>query len=507
MTLPGRAVPKEFLERIPLRFAREHAVLALGEQEGSYVVLLGKPDRLWAADRVAYKLDREVKVVQAPEAEVLGLIHAAYHAEAQEVAEVAADLVPDEATGEVVLAEDVLDLDDKAPAVKLVHAMLLQAIKQRASDVHLEPGEGGLRVRFRIDGVLYDRATLRRDVQEGVTSRVKVMGRMDIAERRLPQDGGVTVRVGERRIDLRIASLPSQYGERVVMRLLDKSSGLFSLDGLGFAADDLGRVRRIVELLHGIVLVTGPTGSGKTTSLYAMLSALNSSELNILTLEDPIEYQLPGITQTQVSVKKGLTFAKGLRSIVRQDPDIIMVGEIRDLETATIAIQSSLTGHLVFSTLHTNDAPSSVTRLLDLGVEPYLVASSLNAILAQRLARTVCPACREMRPLDERSARLRGWSEEDLAYLRALGCSQTAAGKGCAECFGSGFRGRTAFFELLVMTDELRDLVVRRASAGDLKKAALAKGFLTLRKDGLRRVAAGLTTLDEVWSVTQMDLE
>jgi general secretion pathway protein E len=317
----------------------------------------------------------------------------------------------------------------------------------------------------------------------------------------------VTVRVGDRRIDLRIATLPSQHGERLVMRLLDKTTGLLSLEGVGFADADLRSVKRILELLHGIVLVTGPTGSGKSTSLYAMLASLNSAELNILTLEDPIEYQLPGITQTQVNARKGLTFAKGLRSIVRQDPDIIMVGEIRDLETATIAIQSSLTGHLVFSTLHTNDAPSSITRLLDLGVEPYLVASSLNAVLAQRLARTVCTGCKEMVPLDEAAARTKGWSAEDLTFLRGLGCSSVPKGRGCDACFGSGFFGRTAFFELLVMTDELRDQVVKRSSAGDLKRTALAKGFLTLRKDGLRRVAAGLTTLDEVWSVTQMDLE
>jgi len=497
------AVPKEFLERIPLRFARENAVLAIGPA----TLALGKPDRLWAADRVAYKLDRECEIVEMEEARVLELINHAYHAQAKEVAQLAQELKPDEETGEVVLAEDVLDLDDKAPAVKLVHAALLQAIRQRASDIHVEPGEAGLRVRFRVDGVLYDRAVLRRDVQDGVISRIKVMAKMDIAERRLPQDGGVTVRVGDRRIDLRIATLPSQHGERVVMRLLDKTTGLLSLGHLGFAAADLQRVNRILELLHGIILVTGPTGSGKTTSLYAMLSSMNSNELNILTLEDPIEYQLPGVTQTQVNAKKGLTFAKGLRSIVRQDPDIIMVGEIRDLETATIAIQSSLTGHLVFSTLHTNDAPSSITRLLDLGVEPYLVASSLNAVLAQRLARTVCPQCKELVPLDERAARIKGWSEEDLAFLKQLGCDRTAQGKGCDACFGSGFFGRTAIFELLVLTDEIRDMVVRRTSAGDLKRAAISKGFLTLRKDGLRRVAAGLTTLEEVWSVTQMDLE
>jgi general secretion pathway protein E len=503
MNLADAAVPKEFLERIPLRFARENGVVAIAPD----TLALGKPDRLWAADRVAYKLDREVRIVEAPEDEVLALINRAYHAEAREVADVARDLLPDSETGEVVLAEDVLDLDEKAPAVKLVHAMLLQAIRQRASDIHLEPGETGLRVRFRVDGTLYDRAHLRRDVQDGVTSRIKVMGKMDIAERRLPQDGGIPVRVGDRRIDLRIATLPSQHGERVVLRLLDKSTGLLSLETLGFAPPDLDRVRRILDLLHGIILVTGPTGSGKTTTLYAMLSALNSDELNILTLEDPIEYQLPGITQTQVSAKKGLTFGKGLRSIVRQDPDILMVGEIRDLETATTAIQSSLTGHLVFSTLHTNDAPSSVTRLLDLGVEPYLVASSLNAVLAQRLTRTVCEPCKEFVPLDEPAARRRGWLDDDLAYLKLLGCARTAHGKGCDACFGSGFRGRTAIFELMVVTDELRDLVIRRASAGAIKKAALANGLLTLRKDGLRRVAAGLTTLDEIRSVTQMDLE
>jgi len=502
LDLSKATVPREFLERIPLRFARENAVVAVGPS----TLALGKSDRSWAADRIMWKLDREMEVVEAREADVLKLVNHAYHADAKEIAQVAEELRPEEGAPEVVLTEDVLELDEKAPAVKLVHAMLLNAIRQRASDIHIEPGERNVRVRFRIDGVLYDRVTLPKEVQEGVASRVKVMGRMDIAEKRLPQDGGVTVRIGERKVDLRIASLPSQHGERVVLRLLDKTTGLLSLEGLGFASDDLARVKRLLELLHGIVLVTGPTGSGKTTTLYAMLTALNSSELNIITLEDPIEYQLEGLTQTQVSVKKGLSFAQGLRSIVRQDPDILMVGEIRDLETATIGIQSSLTGHLVFSTLHTNDAPSSVTRLLDLGVEPYLVASSVNAILAQRLARTVCSKCKELAPLDHHAARLKGWSEEELAYLRSLGDGRVARGRGCPDCLGTGFSGRTAIFELLVMTDELRDLVVRRTSASDLKRLALSKGFLTLRKDGLRRVAAGVTTLDEVWSVTQMDL-
>jgi general secretion pathway protein E len=503
VSLSDARVPDEFLERIPLRFAREHAVVAVGPS----TLALGKPDRAWAADRVAYRLDRACEVLEAPEEEVQALIARAYHDHAKGVADVARELVPEGDGAELVLGEDVLEIDDKAPAVRLVHATLLQAIRQRASDVHLEPGEKGLRVRFRIDGVLYDRALLRREAQDGVVSRIKVMGRMDIAEKRLPQDGGVTIRVGERRVDLRIATLPSQHGERVVLRLLDKTTGLLSLDTLGFAARDLERIRRILEMLHGIVLVTGPTGSGKTTTLYAMLTALNSAELNILTLEDPIEYQVPGVTQTQVSSKKGMTFAKGLRSIVRQDPDILMVGEIRDLETASIAIQSSLTGHLVFSTLHTNDAPSSITRLLDLGVEPYLVASSVNAILAQRLARTVCAACRELVPLDPKALRVRGWSEEDLAWLASLGCTAQPRGRGCDACFNTGFSGRTAIFEFLVVTEDLRERVVRRESAADLKRAALEKGFVTLRKDGLRKVSMGLTTLEEVWSVTQMDLE
>jgi general secretion pathway protein E len=506
LDLASAVVPKAFLDRIPLRFAREHAVVAIAEN-GRTIVALGKPDRTWAADRVAYKLDTEVEIVSAPQADILELVHRAYHEHARGVTEVAEELKPEGDAAEVVLAEDVLDIDDKAPAVKLVHSMLLQAIRQRASDIHLEAGESNLRVRFRIDGVLYERVTLRREVQDAVVSRIKVMGRMDIAERRTPQDGGVTVRVGERRIDLRIATLPSQHGERVVMRLLDKSTGLLSLEGLGFDPADLASVRRILEQLHGIVFVTGPTGSGKTTTLYAMLTTLNSSQLNILTLEDPIEYHLPGVTQTQVSGHKGMTFAKGLRALVRQDPDIIMVGEVRDIETATIAIQSALTGHLVFSTLHTNDAPSSITRLLDLGVEPYLAASSVIALLAQRLVRTVCGSCKRSVPLDEEAMRKRGWTEDDVAFLRDRGVKETFASTGCEACFNTGFHGRTAIFELLTVTEAIRDLIVKHAPAGEIKRAAVAAGMVTLRRDGLRRVANGTTPLDEVWSVTQMDIE
>jgi general secretion pathway protein E len=415
-------VPSEFLQKIPLRFARENAILAIGKREGAgepvYILATAFADRHWAHERVSYKLDAPVEVVAWDETDVQKLIAHVYHAETREVSDIADELAAQSPVdGVIQLTEDVLELDDKAPAVKLVHAMLLQAVKQRASDIHVEPAESSVRVRFRIDGVLYERATLRPEVRDGVASRIKVMGRMDIAERRLPQDGGVTIRIGERRIDLRISTLPSQYGERVVMRLLDKQTGLLSVKNLGLAPADLARAEKLRALSHGIVLVTGPTGSGKTTTLYAMLSEMNSADLNILTLEDPVEYQLPGVTQTQVSEKKGLSFARGLRALVRQDPDIIMVGEIRDLETASVAIQSALTGHLVLSTLHTNDAPSSVTRLLDLGVEPFLVSSSVNASIAQRLVRRVCPHCTRKAALDAAAARAEGWNEEELAYL------------------------------------------------------------------------------------------
>jgi len=510
--LSAVTVPPEFLERIPLRFARENAIVALGRQQTEagpvYQVASAFPDRYWAIDRIAYKLLAKIEVQAADEKEILALISRAYHAEAKEVTEVADELaaqVP--ATGEIQLTEDVLELDDKAPAVKLVHAMLLQAVRQRASDIHIEPAENGLRVRFRIDGVLYERARLRAEVREGIASRIKVMGRMDIAERRLPQDGGVTIRIGQRRIDLRISTLPSQYGERVVMRLLDKQAGLLSLEGLGMADDNLARMKKLLGLSHGIVLLTGPTGCGKTTTLYAMLSAMNSADLNILTLEDPVEYQLPGITQTQVSDKKGLTFARGLRALVRQDPDIIMVGEIRDLETATVSIQSALTGHLVLSTLHTNDAPSSVTRLLDLGVEPFLVASSVNASIAQRLVRRICSKCGEMADIDWQGLKADGWNAEEIEFLRRNNASKVPVARGCAECFDTGFTGRTGIYEFLYMNDAIRDLVNSRASAGELKRTAIERGMVTLRRDGLLKVLDGTTTLNEVRNVTQMDIE
>lgn len=508
---PGN-IPSEFLERVPLRFARDNALIAIEktsfESEFTFTLACGFPDRYWAIDRVAYLLDAQVSIVPAGDKEVRALISRAYHSEAKEVSEVAVELAAQNpVAGEIALTEDVLEVDDKAPAVKLVHAMLLQAVRQRASDIHIDPIENGVRVRFRIDGVLYERAQLRTDVRDAIASRIKVMGKMDIAERRLPQDGGVTIRIGQRRIDLRISTLPSQHGERVVMRLLDKNTGLLSLEGLGLSADTHGKAKRMLNLSHGIILVTGPTGCGKTTTLYAMLSAMNSTDLNILTLEDPVEYQLPGITQTQVSEKKGLSFARGLRALVRQDPDIIMVGEIRDLETATVSIQSALTGHLVLSTLHTNDAASSITRLLDLGVEPFLAASSVNATIAQRLVRRVCKYCAELIEPDMNAISGDGWTNDELSALFKNGVLQVPTKRGCPECFETGFSGRTGIHEFLLMSDSIRELVGRRAAAGELKKAAVERGMVTLRRDGLRKISEGITTLDEVRDATQIDLE
>src|SRR5437762_2643683 len=347
--------------------------------------------------------------------------------------------------------------------------MLFEAVKSNASDVHVQPYEDRLMVRTRIDGVLYDNFELRKSVQEEVISRVKVMGRMNIAEKRLAQDGRATVQIGDRVVDLRIASLPTSFGERVVIRLLDKSARLYELPDLGMDSITLARFGKLITAEHGLILVSGPTGSGKSTTLYAALQQINSKEKNVITLEDPIEYQLDGISQTQVSDKKGMTFASGLRSVLRQDPDVIMVGEIRDRETATMAIQSSLTGHLVFSTLHTNDAASAVTRLLDLGIEPYLVASSVVGVMAQRLVRRVCGVCAAAYTPDAAELEWLGVSSEQTRGMRK--------GKGCATCRGTGFRGRLGTFELLMIDEGVRSLIQSRATAAQIKEAGVLAGM------------------------------
>ena len=395
-------------------------------------------------------------------------------------------------------AEDLLNIANKAPIVKLVNNILFQAVHRRASDIHIEPYENEARVRFRIDGVLRDVVTLPTQQIAALLSRLKIMANLNIAERRLPQDGQSRIKIGRDLVDIRVSVIPTLGGERVMLRLLDKSRGQLGLEQVGFSPEMLSYFRKLINLPHGIILLTGPTGSGKTTTLYAALNELNCEERNILTVEDPIEYQLPGIGQMQVKPKIGLTFASCFRHILRQDPDVIMIGEIRDLETAEIAIQASLTGHLVLSTLHTNDSASAITRLIDMGIEPYLISSSVIAVMAQRLIRIICPQCKS--PYGPQEQMISLWSEKEKASLVR---GQFYKGAGCESCIQTGYMGRTGILELLVIDDDIKELTTKRAGSHVIKQVAVEKGMSTLREDGLRKAMAGETTLEEVCRVTQ----
>ena len=389
---------------------------------------------------------------------------------------------------------DLLEAGDEAPVIRLVNALLFEAVKAGASDIHLEPFERTTAVRFRIDGILHDVLAPPARVHATLAARVKIMAGLDIAERRLPQDGRIRLRVAGRDIDVRVSLVPTGFGERVVLRLLDRAAALLDLPELGLAPAAAAVLDRLLAQSHGIILVTGPTGSGKTTTLYAALQRLRTGERNIMTIEDPVEYQLRGIGQIQVNPRIDLSFASGLRSVLRQNPDVILVGEIRDRETVEIALQAALTGHLVFSTLHTNDAPGALTRLLDMAVEPFLISSSLLAVLAQRLVRRVCPACGREGPPG---------AEERAALGAATPAMLRHAGPGCNDCRGTGYRGRTAIHELLVVNDQIRTLIMARADAAAVRRRATADGMATLRDDGLAKVCEGVTTLAEVLRATQ----
>lgn len=390
--------------------------------------------------------------------------------------------------------EDLMEQEDDAPIIRLINALLTEAVKTNASDIHIETFEKRLVVRFRVDGVLREVVQPKRALAPLLVSRIKVMAKLDIAEKRVPQDGRISLRVAGREIDVRVSTMPSSNGERVVLRLLDKQAGRLDLSHLGMAADDFERLKSIIYKPHGIILVTGPTGSGKTTTLYAALTELNEKSRNILTVEDPIEYQLEGIGQTQVNTKVDMTFAKGLRAILRQDPDVVMIGEIRDLETAEIAVQASLTGHLVLSTLHTNTAVGAVTRLHDMGIEPFLLSSSMLGVLAQRLVRVLCDECKEPYQPDDAECQLIGIDPTDKPTLYKA--------KGCDECNHQGFRGRTGIYELVIFDDDMRTLVHNQASEADLTKHARKSGA-SIRDDGRRKVLQGATTVEEVLRVTR----
>lgn len=488
-----------FVQHFPIGFARRHCVLAFLDAEDR--LSLGMPGlEAWPAlDIVSRVLGRHPAPFFSPRSEILRAINVAYEQRNSATETVLDSISADDAKAklhELEVREDLLNSDGRAPVIELVNLILLDAVKGGASDVHFQPYREKLIVRYRIDGVLFDAYSLPKSVQEEAISRVKVMGKMNIAEKRLPQDGRATVTVGDRLIDLRIASLPGSYGERVVLRLLDKSTRIFTLGEIGMQQVVYRRFRELIDLEHGLILLTGPTGSGKTTTLYAALQEINTSDRNVVTLEDPIEYDIEGISQTQINTKKGLTFASGLRNVLRQDPDIIMVGEIRDQETAVMAIQSALTGHLVFSTLHTNDAASAVTRLLDLGIEPYLVSSSLLAVLAQRLVRRVCNHCASDDSLSDEDLSQLGFSPDDLPQTT---CRK---GSGCEACRDTGYRGRSVICELLVVDEPVRSKIQDRSNATDIRDVARERGMTLLRDDGLSKILAGVTTPNEVARVT-----
>jgi len=481
---------------LPIAFAREHLVLILQADAGGLSLAIGQSESLFVLDLARRLFNQPIQLWFVEPEVLLQKINEAYESHGGTARELLDTI---DHGKELVLSnerQDLLDSSGRAPVIRLVNQILFEAIKSRASDIHIQPGEGNVVARFRIDGVLFDAIEIPKGLQDEVVSRIKVLGNMNIAEKRLPQDGRATVRLAERVIDLRIASLPTSHSERVVIRLLDKSARRYTLTDLGMPDETLARFRRMICLEHGLLLVTGPTGSGKSTTLYAALQQISTRERNVLTLEDPIEYELEGVSQTQINEKKGLTFARGLRNVLRQDPDIIMVGEIRDHETAVMAIQSSLTGHLVFSTLHTNDSASAVTRLLDLGIEPYLVSSSLLAVLAQRLVRQICSQCRTESTADEE---LKFW----LDHQPGVSIEQIYEGVGCEACRKTGYRGRLGIFEFLIVDEQTRGLIQSRASATQIRSAALKSGLQLLVEDGLRKISSGMTTLSEVVRVAQ----
>jgi general secretion pathway protein E len=500
--LPESEFDASLMTQIPLQFARQHKLVPIRKQDGIVLVAMSQALNLQPLDDVSALLKAPVEPILSPEREVVGALNRLYDIGSQTAAKVIQDLDA-QALGRLAHdlegPQDILDHDAEAPIIQLVNLILSQAVRDRASDIHIEPFERSLKVRYRIDGVLHEVLSPPKALQPRITSRLKVMADLNIAETRLPQDGRIAIRVRNREIDIRVSVVPTAFGERLVLRLLDKSGAMLSLEEIGFAPDLFPLYHRLIRRSHGIILVTGPTGSGKTTTLYATLLCLNAAELNIITVEDPIEYQLNGVGQIQVNPKIDLTFANGLRSILRQDPDIIMVGEIRDRETAEIAIQASLTGHLVFSTLHTNDAPSAVTRLIDMGVEPFLISSSVLAMMAQRLVRLICPNCREpFTPTAEALSEL-GLTPADLAQHSG----QFFHGRGCEVCRHTGYRGRTAIYELLVLDDPVRDFIMQRANANMIKTTAVQRGMHTLLQNGARKVLEGRTTAEEVLRVTQ----
>jgi general secretion pathway protein E len=494
-------IDDSLVKLIPIGFAKRHEIIPLKSKTEKALVATSNPLNLSALDDLRVILGRDIEVTIAPPAEILNCIHQIYERPSDSAEQVIETLNVDnldELASGLNEPVDLLEAADEAPIIRLVNSLLFEAVKRKASDIHLEPFERELAVRYRIDGILYNILTTPKRLQPSITSRIKIMAGLNIDEKRLPQDGRIGIKIAGRDVDIRVSCIPTAFGERLVLRLLDKTHLLLSLEELGLDADKLRQLGQLIHMSHGIVLVTGPTGSGKTTTLYAALNAINSPDKNIITIEDPIEYQIKGIGQMQVNPKIDLTFANGLRSILRQDPDVIMVGEIRDVETAEIAIHASLTGHLVFSTLHTNDSAGAITRLLDMGIEAFLVSSSVVAIIAQRLVRVVCSDCRVSYPPPK--------EELEKLGLKGVAVKVFYRGKGCANCMNTGYRGRTGIYEILMLDDEARNLILSKTDANTIKNHAVEKGMTTLKQDGAAKVVKGMTTTEEVLRVTQDDI-
>ncbi|MEW6214732.1 MAG: type II secretion system ATPase GspE [Nitrospirota bacterium] len=483
--------------KISYSFLTENLILPMQITDNTLKVAVGDPTKTDAIESLSASFGYEIVLCLAKKSEILGHLATLYDSRDAVMQRLIEDVAEEETQAPETI-EDVSHLRDLAQEkgiIQLVNILIENAVKERASDVHIEPGETSFRVRYRVDGVLYEKETFPVRMQSAVSSRIKLLSQMNIAERRLPQDGRIKGAFAGKSIDIRVSTIPTIYGESIVMRLLDKETSFITLEELGLDRRLLKEYEDFIKRPYGMILITGPTGSGKTTTLYASLDKINSPEKKIITIEEPVEYLMTGINQIPVRPKIGLTFASGLRHIVRQDPDIIMVGEIRDLETAGISIHAALTGHLIFSTLHTNDAPGAITRLMDMGVENYLVSSTLICVMAQRLVRRLCNHCKvPYKVTDE----IRAEFGSDISELWAE--------KGCEYCSGTGYRGRIGIFELLLITDEIRELIMERATVRELKEKAVSSGMRTLRQDGIEKVKKGITTIDEVIRVTQVEL-
>lgn len=499
-------IDDDILAKVPPKAVFQYNIMPVDEKEGMLKIATADPLQPGLVDAMRLVTRGRVCLALSPSDDIATAAKRLYGVGAETLDRMIQDDDRIDLDGDALLKQDINDLDQEASVVKFVNQIIWEAHQTRATDIHIEPMEVDLRIRYRIDGVLHQTpvpATLKR-FQSSIISRIKVMANMDIAEKRLPQDGRISLRIQGQEIDVRVSTMPTVYGESVSLRLLLRGSGMINMDQLGLEADDEKVLKRMITRPHGILLCTGPTGSGKSTSLYAWLHTINSVDKRIMSAEDPIEYEMAGVNQVQMKPEIGLDFANALRTFLRQDPDVIMVGEIRDRDTAEIAIRAALTGHLVFSTLHTNDSAGSVNRLLDMGIEPFLVASSVEGVIAQRLVRRLCPSCRQSVEVD---AAQREFLKGEGFPLDALEKKMIYEPVGCDDCRGSGFKGRTGIYEILVIDDHIRPLIINRASSGEIKREALKYGLHTLREDGWRKVLAGVTTVEEILRVTEDDEE